>query len=170
MGNRTSVILHRTAKATTVVPNINRRCRPTIHRPCRLTNHPNIINPCRPITSRPSINSNVIRLSTVTATTVVRNINRPTHHRPCPPTTHPSNISVILLRTVQAPDVVFNNHNHNSVVTKNVSSPAAVTTVARVAKVVKEDTTVVASDTAVTVAREAKVVKAVVVVSNPKPV
>merc|ERR1712238_12881 len=130
--------------------------------------HPNIINPCRPITSRPSINSNVILRPTVMATIVVRNINRPTHHRPCPPTTHPNNISVILLRTVKATTVVHDNHNHNSVVTKNVSSPAAVTTVARVAKVVKEDTTVeVASDTAVTVAREAKVGKAVVVVSNP---
>merc|ERR1712238_30979 len=155
-------------KATTVVPNINRRCRPTIHRPCQPTNHPNIINPCRPITSRPS-NSNVIRLRTVTATIVVPNINQPTHHQPCPPTTHPnSNISsVILLRTVQAPDVV---HDNNSVVTKNVSSPAAAIMVARVAKVARVDTTVVASDTAVTVAREAKVVKAVVVVSNPKPV
>merc|ERR1712161_164920 len=134
--NPTSVILHRTVKATTVVPNINRRCRPTIHRPCQPTNHPNIINPCRPITS------------------------------------HPSNSSVILLRTVKATTVVHDNHNHNFVVTKNVSSPAAVTTVARVAKVAKEDTTVVASveDTTVaSVAREAKVVK-VVIVSNPKPV
>merc|ERR1712238_17652 len=138
------------------------------HRPCRPTNHPNIINPCRPITSHPSSNSNVILRPIVTATIVVPdNINRPTHHRPCPPTTHPnSNISVILLRTVQAPDVV---HDNNSVVMKNVSSPAVVTTVARVAKVAKEDTTVVASvvDTTVaSVAREAKVVK-VVVISNP---
>merc|ERR1712238_259083 len=144
------------------------------HRPCRPTNHPNIINPCRPITSHPSSNSNVILRPIVTATIVVPdNINRPTHHRPCPPTTHPnSNISVILLRTVQATTVVHDNHNHNSVVTKNVSSLAAVTTVARVAKVAKEDTTVVASvavTTEASVAREAKVVK-VVVLSNPKPV
>merc|ERR1712238_211889 len=99
----------------------------------------------------PSNPTSVILHRTVKATTVVRNINRPSHTlRPCPPTNHP----VILLRTVKATTVVINhNHNHNSVVTKNVSSPAVVTTVARVAKVAKVDTTVeVASDTVVTVA------------------